>query len=241
MLKEKGELTDRAVIICQTPAVLQWVSEAARWVPKLRVEAAPSGLSKAQRVERYTTNWDVMVIGYHALIKDIRMFEKLEPGVVIADDVDPLLDHSNQKHRAITSLALRAERSVVINATNIQIRLQQIHAASVPVGGHDIFGSLTAFETKYLRKEPVTVWTKQGRKLRQSRCFAVRGRGGAGGVRSQERGEIYCASSWQSRAEGRHRLVRQNAKDGCRSGRSPGAASKISTLCATDFEVYGAR
>lgn len=174
LLKEKGELVDRAIIICQTPAVLQWVAEASRWVPKLRVEAAPGGLTKGQRIERYSTNWDVLVVGYHVLIKDIRLFERLEPGVVITDDVDPLLDHSNQTHRAIVSLAARSERSVVINATNIQTRLQQIHAAAVPVGGHDIFGTLTSFETKYVRKEKVTIYTKKGRKLIQKKTVGYK-------------------------------------------------------------------
>lgn len=164
LLKEKKELTDRALVICQTAAVLQWLSEAQRWTPRINAEVVFSGLTKAKRISRYSGNWDVLFMGWRMAQQDHDVLQKLEIGTVIVDDVDPILDHSNITHKVIADLALRAERSVVINATNVQVRLEQLHAASVPVGGHRVFGPLPAFSARYLRKEKISIWTPSGKK-----------------------------------------------------------------------------
>lgn len=163
LLKERGELTDRMLIVCQTPAVLQWLEEARRWVPKLKVDAAYTGLTKSQRVNKYVQDWDLMIIGYHMLLKDWKMLEKFEVGTVVTDDVDPLLNHDNQTHSRIVGLSAGADRSIVINATTIQTKLQQIHAATLPIGGFEVFGSLPSFERRYVRKEMFREMTRSGR------------------------------------------------------------------------------
>lgn len=164
LLKERHQLNGRAVVICQTAAVLQWLEEARRWTPRINADAVYSGLTKQKRINKYVGNWDVLFIGWRMVQQDHELLQKLEPSVVIIDDVDALLDHGNATHRVIVDLALRAERSVVINATNVQVRLEQLHAASVPVGGHQIFGSLPAFNARYLRKEKVVIWTPRGQR-----------------------------------------------------------------------------
>lgn len=167
LLKQKGELTKRALVVCQTPAVLQWLQEGQRFTPKLHIEAIYSGLSRPQRIQRYSRNYDVLIIGYHMLLKDRALLEKLGFGIVISDDVDPLLNHSNATHKAVVRLARMADRSVVFNATNIQTSLSQIHAASMAVGGFDTWGSLRSFERRYLRQEPITIYTRGGRKMQR--------------------------------------------------------------------------
>jgi SNF2 family DNA or RNA helicase len=166
LLKERGELTERCVVICQTPAVLQWLEEARRWIPKMSVEAAYSGLTKPQRVQRYMTNWDVLIIGYHAFLKDIKIFENLSPGMLVIDDVDALLNHQNATHKAIMRLARKASRVLVMNATNLQTHLQQLHAATMPLDGFEVWGSLPSFERRYVRAEPVTFYnSRSGRRM----------------------------------------------------------------------------
>ena len=164
LLKERGQLTGRAIVICQTAAVLQWLEEAGRWTPRINCEAVYSGLARPRRIAKYAGNWDVLFIGWRMAQQDHALLQKLDPYLVVVDDVDALLDHGNITHRVISDLALRAERSVVINATNVQVRLEQLHAASVPVGGHQVFGSLPAFNARYLRKEKAVIWTPQGRR-----------------------------------------------------------------------------
>lgn len=174
LLKERRELTGRAVIVCQTPAVLQWLEETQRWTT-LSVEAVYSGLTRQQRISRYIANWDVLIIGYHMLLQDVKLLMKLEPSVLIVDDVDPLHDHQNKTHRAIVALSKVTTRSAVFNATTVQTRLEQLHAALVPVGGHDVFGGSEAFKRRYLRQEPVTIFNmKTGRKFTQMKTTGHR-------------------------------------------------------------------
>lgn len=165
LLKQRGELTGRALIVCQTPAAQQWLAEGHRWVPKMHVTAALSGMTRAQRVAKYSQNWDVLIIGYHMMMKDIDMLEKLAPDVLVVDDVDPLLSHETKTHHDLNLLATYATRRIVINATAIQIRLQQLHAALTLTDGHEKFGSISAFERRHVRSEPISIWNqKTGRK-----------------------------------------------------------------------------
>jgi SNF2 family DNA or RNA helicase len=163
LLKERGELTGRAVIVCQTPAVLQWLHEAARWIPGVATQAIYSGMTKHARIGVYVQNWDVLIIGYHMLQRDWEMLEKLEIKTFIMDDVDPLLNHDTVTHQRIVRLTQEADYSFTMNATSVQTRLEQIHAALLPAGGFEIFGSQTAFENTFFRKERVREVTKSGR------------------------------------------------------------------------------
>jgi SNF2 family DNA or RNA helicase len=168
LLKQRGELTHRAVIVCQTPAAEQWLQEAHRWAPGLNVIASLSGMTRARRIEQYVTmNWDVLIIGYHMLIKDIDMLIQLAPlELVVSDDVDPLRSSTNATATAFTRLTELSRRAIVINATPLQTRLQELHATSLPIGGFQMFGSLEAFERKYVRKDIVTDWDREtGRKV----------------------------------------------------------------------------
>lgn len=166
LLKQKGLLTSRAIVICQTPAVLQWAEQAAKFTPKLRVEPIYSGLNRQARVARYAGNWDVLVIGYHMLLQDKAIIHRLEPGLVLVDDVDPLLNYDNKTHKEIVKLCAAADRSVVFNATNIQTRLQQIHAAMEATNGKEIFGSANAFEKRYVQTQRIALRGRDGEPLK---------------------------------------------------------------------------
>ena len=163
LLKERGELNKRMLIVCQTPAVLQWLAEAQRWVPKLRTDAVYSGLTKAKRVQKYVQDFDLMIIGYHMLLQDWQMLEKLDIGCLIIDDVDPLLNHDTQTHSRLVTLSQNADRVIVMNATAIQTKLEQVHAALLPAGGFEVFGTLKNFEYRYFRQERERVQLPSGR------------------------------------------------------------------------------
>lgn len=163
LLKERNELEGRMLIVCQTPAVLQWFSEAQRWIPGLKTEAVYSGLKKSQRIERYVKDFDVLIIGYHMLLQDWEMLEKLQIETLAIDDVDPLLNPETQTHIRLASLAKHTSRCIVMNATAIQTKLQQVHAALVPAGGLDVFGPLSQFERRHVRKETIRTVSPSGR------------------------------------------------------------------------------
>lgn len=178
LMKQRGELTGRALIVCQTPAARQWLSEGHRWVPRMNVEAALSGMTRRERVERYSRNWDALVIGSHMALRDVDMLERLAPGTLVVDDVDALLNHENATHRALNRLAATADRRVVINATTIQIKLQQLHAALTLTDGHDVFGDLAAFERRYVRSEKVSIWdARRGKKRTVTKTIGYKNMG----------------------------------------------------------------
>lgn len=163
LLKERGELTDRMVVICQTPSALQWFAEAQRWTPKLQTEVIYAGMTKAARVERYVKNWDLLIIGWHMVLKDWQMLERFGVKNWAIDDVDPLLNHDTKAHQRIVNLTQDAERVVVMHGTSIQTKLQQLHAALLPAGGFETFGTLGQFEARYVRKEYSREITRSGR------------------------------------------------------------------------------
>lgn len=153
LLKERGELVNRMLIICNTPSALQWFMEAQRWVPQIKTQVVFSGLNKQKRIERYVQDFDVLIIGQHMMLQDFEILEKLDFETLVVDDVDALLNHETQTHQRIVSLSTGCKRAIIMNATAIQTKLQQVHAALMPAGGLDVFGSLGQFERRYVRQE----------------------------------------------------------------------------------------
>ena len=162
LLKEKGELTRRAVVVCQASAVVQWAREFNRFAPRLNVITATG--TKPQRIQSYISNWDVCIIGYQMFLRDRAAIEELEPGLLVEDDVDPIRNHANRTTQAYNRVSRQADRVININATPLQVRLEELYSTSVSVGGFDIFGSHRAFQRRYIRQEPVMFYTKGGRK-----------------------------------------------------------------------------
>lgn len=156
LAKQRGE-TIKAVIVCQTPAVLQWASEAARFAPGLNVQVMTSGRTKAQRLYSYAEPWEVMVIGHHLMTRDIGALEHIGVRQVISDDVDPILNMSNATYKAMERLSSGTERFMEFNATSLQTRIQQLYAATSLLGAREIWGTMDSFEKRYLKKEPVYV------------------------------------------------------------------------------------
>lgn len=162
LMKMKGELTSRAVVVCQNGAIGQWHKELKRWAPGLDAIAATG--TPSTRYSHYSSNWDVCIIGAEMLLRDERVFEHFAPlALLVADDVDPLRKTTNATNRTFSRLAAQSDRCIVINATPLQIRLQELYATAVPVGARDIFGSEYAFERRYVRMEKVRTYGKGGR------------------------------------------------------------------------------
>lgn len=168
LLKQSSELYQRALLIPNSPAVKQWASECARWIPGIKVIAVNGDIPKPRRIELYSSDFDVLIAGIHIAINDRAELERLAPfDLVASDDVDPLLDSSNASHRAIVALSRNATRSFTVNATVLQTRLTQVHSALVPAGGYDVFGDLNRFESRFVRKENVTEFVNGKKKKRR--------------------------------------------------------------------------
>jgi SNF2 family DNA or RNA helicase len=172
LMKERGELTERAVVVSQTTAVEQWHREFRRFAPRLNVITATG--DRRTRIERYTGGWDVLVIGYHMFLRDVDMLMQLEPCLLVADDVDPLRSSRNATAVAYNRLARQTERVININATPLQTKLQDLYSVSISVGGDTVFGTLRAFERRYVRTEEVSVYTRTGRRVKKQQILGYK-------------------------------------------------------------------
>lgn len=165
LMKQRGELTNRALIIMRPAALLQWRDEFSKFAPRLRVETATG--TRSQRVMKYASgHWDVMLINYAMLLHDRRILDQLDWSVVISDDVDPLRNKENATATVIKRLADNAPRSVVMSGTPLQTRLHELHSLLETVGGTREFGTEAQFERRYVRKERRTIMNQRtGRRI----------------------------------------------------------------------------
>lgn len=153
LLKEKNEMPRRAIIVVNTPSVKQWAAEAARFAPGLRVEAVVGGTKKSERVEAYGGTWDVLIVGFHMMLRDMELLRKIKPSVVMTDDVDPLLNDTTKVHKALVELTEDVDRVVISNASSVGTDLIQIHSSMMPIGGKYIWGPKDMFENNFIQKE----------------------------------------------------------------------------------------
>lgn len=150
----------RAIVVCPTTAVGQWTREANRWTPGFRIATIPSGMPKKKRMEIYSSQWNVLIIGYHVLARDAEHIYQIQAPQVVVDDVDPVLNTSNKTHQAMFKICDIAEYVIVQNATSLASHLLQLYAASILIGAKSVWGSKTAFMKQYLQREMQTVYVK---------------------------------------------------------------------------------
>lgn len=161
LLKQRGELTNRAVVMCQATAVGQWCQEMNRFSPGLHV--IPATGPRNVRLQRYASNWDVCVIGFQMALRDQDVLSQLGPfALMVDDDVDAIKELGNQTAQAYNYLTSFADRVVNINATPLHTKLEDLYATSVSVGGLEIFGTRPQFERRYVRTEKILVSRKRG-------------------------------------------------------------------------------
>lgn len=154
----------RAIIVVPTISVKQWEAEARRWTPGFKTVAVPAGTIKKERLLTYSSDWNILIIGYHVATRDVEHLDGLEAPQVIVDDVDPALSVSNKTFRALELLCSKASLVVDMNATSLQVRLQQLYAASCLIGARSVWGSEKNFTNNYVQRNLVTVHLGGGKK-----------------------------------------------------------------------------
>jgi SNF2 family DNA or RNA helicase len=157
LMKQRGELGERALIVAgQTAAVENtWMRDIRRFTPKLMAEAAIG--TPSERYARYGGVWDILVIGYQTLLRDIESILSLGIGTIVSDDVDPVRHLETQTFYEFGRLARQptTERVVHLNATPLHLRLDDLYTLCAPLGGTEEFGSIKQFQRRYIRTELV--------------------------------------------------------------------------------------
>lgn len=167
LLKER-ERPYRTLVVAQPSAVKQWVAEANRFVPDLRAVVGEG--KKNERYDIYDDDWELLVINNAILWRDRDYLAEAVPfDVLVADDIDPLRN-STRTATSFYTLSQKVEKCFVLNATPLQMRLEDLYRTSEPLGGRTIFGSLTYFQTKYIQRHSVVVPVRQPKGVRFCSC-----------------------------------------------------------------------
>lgn len=158
MAKDAQELENgnRVVVVCRAAAVRQWVRELKRMLPQLE-SVAILGNAK-QRLRIYSAPWDIAVLSKEMLLKDVDALDQFKIGFMIVDDVDSIRNQDNKQAKAIGRHTARAERVLILNATPLQKKLEDLWAVLSHVGGEDRLGNFYRFRNRYIQREKVTVW-----------------------------------------------------------------------------------
>jgi SNF2 family DNA or RNA helicase len=161
MCKETGELDDigRWVLCVRAPALLQWRDQLERMIPGIQVQVAMG--TRQQRINKYLGPWEVLLIGPEMLRNDYEMLERFGPfGGLVVDDVDGLRNPENRTAYVLKRIARQADRTVIMTGTPLQKKLHELHSVLEPIGGRQVFGSAKAFERRYVRIEPMSVYNR---------------------------------------------------------------------------------
>lgn len=162
---EAGELDPsrgggRALVVCRPAALDQWRQELSRALPRLVTEIADG--SRRARSERYAEPWQILLIGYHMLQRDVEVLERLNIRHLIVDDVDPIRHSETRTAWAVKRIALQCSRVMVLSGTPLQKRLEELYDLFTLFGGARVFGTKSQFKNRYVVAEPVTIRTRGG-------------------------------------------------------------------------------
>jgi SNF2 family DNA or RNA helicase len=160
VIKQNGELSDgrRVVVVCRPAAIDQWVKELHRFLPRFAI--VDNTGTRAKRIEKYVSRWDILVTGYQMLLRDHEHLDHFKLGAFVIDDVDSLRHRKNQSAAAIKRIARSSARVIILNGTPLQKKLRELHSVLEPVGGYQVFGSETNFRKEFERTELVTVYNR---------------------------------------------------------------------------------
>lgn len=175
ILKETKELNPQArVLIVVRPAALgQWAKELNRMLPNIHTIVA-SGPRK-QRMDLYTQQWDVCIIGPQVLINDESVFSNFPLCLMVTDDIDSLRNFENISAATIKRIGHLASRMVIMSGTPLQKRLHEFHSVLETIGGLDVFGSRSRFEKRYTVYEMVDQWNHSlGRNIKRKEVTGYR-------------------------------------------------------------------
>lgn len=157
LVKQAGELEagQKVLVVCRSPAAPQWEAEVRRMLPDFAVMTA-TGTPK-QRTEKYLAPWDIAIIGYQMLAKDLEALQNFDIHLLIVDDVDAIRRRANQTAYCVKSIGRGADRIAILTATPLQKRLLELYCLLEVIGGRAVLGAEPAFKRRYIRgSRPVT-------------------------------------------------------------------------------------
>lgn len=171
--RENGERRP-FLVIAPTSVQATWRSEAARFVPGLRVHVV-EGTSSRRSVQIPAVDADVVVTSYTLLRLDAEEYQRVEWAGVILDEAQFAKNPATKVHRAIA--ALQADIAVAVTGTPLENSLMDLWALfSLTAPG--LFASKRRFREEYVQpiEQGKTPENEEGSEYRQRRLDRLRHR-----------------------------------------------------------------
>lgn len=148
--------------LCVVPnykSEMQWWGEANKFTDLLTV---PILGEKPERIMQMSSWWELMLTRPGYLLRDLEYLMEQDYDIFIFDEASLARHHSAKTAQAMKALAYRAGRVILSDATPIQKSIEDMHSL-LEAFNLNIFGPLTAFNRRYIRREPVTF--RKGRRI----------------------------------------------------------------------------
>lgn len=129
-----------ALVVCPTSLVQNWIEEAARFAPSLRV-CAISGAQRHEQREQIDDH-DLVITSYALLRRDIEYYLDVDFSVVVLDEAQHIKNHSTQNAQAAKQI--RAHHKLVLTGTPVENGVSDIWSIMdflMPgyLGRHELF------------------------------------------------------------------------------------------------------
>jgi superfamily II DNA or RNA helicase len=143
-LKERGELTQPALIVVPTSLIPNWTSEVARFAPGLKLLA----LHGPQRAEDFAQlgEQDIVLTSYALLPRDVVALRKQPFALIVLDEAQQVKNPRTQARRAM--LTLRTPRYVCLTGTPLENHLGELWS-QIDLAVPGLLGDEGAFRRHY--------------------------------------------------------------------------------------------
>lgn len=143
-LKERGALTQPALVVVPTSLIPNWQAEVARFAPALRVLA----LHGPQRGGDFSQlgSQDIVLTSYALLPRDVVTLRKQPFSLIVLDEAQQVKNPRTQARRAV--LSLRAPRCICLTGTPLENHLGELWS-QVDLGVPGLLGDEGAFRRHY--------------------------------------------------------------------------------------------
>ena len=150
LLKARGE-PFRTLVVGTKAAQFQWLSETQRFTD---LHAGIAYGTKSERVSQYAAWWEILVVTYPLLLRDLEYIRNQDIDCVVLDEASTFRHHNIKTAHAVKQLTRGRKRVILLDATPIQTSLLDMHSILETLR-MSVFGPLPAFERRYVRREPV--------------------------------------------------------------------------------------
>ncbi|MGL5864499.1 MAG: SNF2-related protein [Dermatophilaceae bacterium] len=111
--KERGELTDPALVVAPTSVLSTWASEAARFAPGLRTVVVDRTRSKARvSMDETVGDADLVITSYAVARIDSDAWRSRSWGAVVLDEAQFVKNHQAKTYQAVRRLSARAKFAI---------------------------------------------------------------------------------------------------------------------------------